>query len=132
MPRQADSLTTIVFFGLEEPLAAELESVLCDSRRTVHSQPLSTVSECREAIAGLRADLVFCPADGHRYRLLLEAVKEARPDLPVVVVSRHPLASEWLDALEDGAADYCTAPFETRQVQWILESCLVARHTEPA
>jgi hypothetical protein len=53
-------------------------------------------------------------------------VRDKRPELPVVVVSRIPEVRGWLDALEAGASDYCGAPFETIQVQWVLESSLRA------
>ena len=44
--------------------------------------------------------------------------------MPVIVVSRLPEVSAWLQALEQGAADYCGAPFEARQVRWALNSSL--------
>ncbi len=46
--------------------------------------------------------------------------------LPVVVVSRLPEVSEWLDALDAGAADYCAAPFEHQHMSWLIESALLA------
>ena len=42
----------------------------------------------------------------------------------MIVVSRVPEVSGWLSALEQGAADYCGAPFEARQVRWALNSSL--------
>jgi len=44
--------------------------------------------------------------------------------VPVIVVSRVPEVSSWLHALEQGAADYCGAPFEARQIRWALNSSL--------
>jgi DNA-binding response OmpR family regulator len=44
--------------------------------------------------------------------------------LPFVVVTRIPETREWLDALEAGATDYCSAPIETRQLRWLMESAL--------
>jgi hypothetical protein len=35
-----------------------------------------------------------------------------------------PEVTDWLKALEHGAADYCGAPFEARQVRWLLNSSL--------
>jgi DNA-binding NtrC family response regulator len=55
---------------------------------------------------------------------LLKRVREARPSLPFVVVTRIPETREWLDALEAGATDYCSAPIETRQLRWLMESAL--------
>ena len=41
--------------------------------------------------------------------------------VPVVVVSRHPETAEYLDAMDAGAADYCSAPFEPSHIHWILQ-----------
>jgi DNA-binding NtrC family response regulator len=68
------------------------------------------------------ANVIF--ADGGS----LGAVRDMRPELPVVVVSRIPEVSGWLDALDAGATDYCGAPFEAAQVRWVLDSSL---KTEP-
>jgi DNA-binding NtrC family response regulator len=70
------------------------------------------------------AELVFCSSLRKRYLAFLEAVARFKPNLPVVVVSRVPEVADWLDAIEAGASDYCAAPFETNQIQWILDSAL--------
>ena len=65
-------------------------------------------------------DLVFCNSD-------LQQVKEMRASYPqaaVIVVSRLPNVSEWLDCIEAGAADYCSAPFEVAQLRWVIDSSL--------
>jgi DNA-binding response OmpR family regulator len=51
-------------------------------------------------------------------------VRAERPTLPFVVVTRIPETGEWLDALEAGATDYCSAPFESRQINWLMEAAL--------
>jgi FixJ family two-component response regulator len=51
--------------------------------------------------------------------------------LPVVIVSRLPEVSEWLDALDAGAADYCAAPFEHQHMSWLIESALLASQQAP-
>jgi DNA-binding NtrC family response regulator len=75
-------------------------------------------------IERLRADLAFCPADRNRYLAILDAVLREKPGFPVVVVSRIPEVSDWLDAIEAGASDYCAAPFESGDIQWLLEANL--------
>jgi DNA-binding NtrC family response regulator len=117
----------IVLFGLDERLAGELGRVLTDQRKSVYSEPFLTPGECLGVIDRLQADLVFCAAEKDRYCALLEAVLLLRPDLPVVVVSRDPEVSEWLDAIEAGASDYCAAPFESSHIEWILNSTLKNR-----
>ena len=76
------------------------------------------------AAAGSDADisgdiqLIFTPETD------LLSVQRSHPGVPVIVVSRLPEVSAWLWALEQGAADYCGAPFEARQVRWALNSSL--------
>lgn len=76
---------------------------------------------------GTRADIVFCGHDKPAYE---NAVRQYA-NLPVVVASRLPEVSDWLDALEAGAADYCAAPFEPMQLKWLLETHLPAPSEKP-
>jgi DNA-binding response OmpR family regulator len=64
------------------------------------------------------ADVIFCRAEVEQVRQL----KRANPNSSVIVASRLPEISDWLDALEAGAEDYCAAPFEGTQVRWVLET----------
>ena len=70
------------------------------------------------------ADAVFCNGDSTGYPALLRHIRDARPELPVVVVTRLPETHKWLNALDAGAADYCSAPFESIQVRWIVSAIL--------
>jgi DNA-binding NarL/FixJ family response regulator len=38
----------------------------------------------------------------------------------VVIATRQPDHEKWLDALEAGANDYCCAPLDCRQFEWLL------------
>jgi FixJ family two-component response regulator len=51
--------------------------------------------------------------------------------MPVVVVSRIPEVSEWVGAIEAGATDYCAAPFEQRDISWLVQSVLTASEHAP-
>jgi len=108
-------MAKILLFGLDRSVEDELNPVLTQLGQTVQTgTPSSGVLEHTDA------NVVF--ADG----ATLSAVRGTRPELPVVVVSRIPEVSGWLDALEAGASDYCGAPFEAVQVRWVLESSLRA------
>jgi DNA-binding NtrC family response regulator len=108
-------MAKILLFGLDRSVEDELNPVLKQLGQTVQiGAPTSGVLERTDA------NVVF--ADGET----LSAVRDKRPELPVVVVSRIPEVRGWLDALEAGATDYCGAPFEAIQVQWVLESSLRA------
>lgn len=99
-----------LLFGLEEALASSLQEVL--SRCGCHSKRAGSEESRRPA------DIVFCPASPDLRRAALARFR----GLPVVVVSRLPEVEGWLDALEDGAADYCAAPFEPVQLKWLLDT----------
>lgn len=75
-----------------------------------------------------QADIVFCPSA----RPVLRQALSLFPGTPVVVVSRLPEVEGWLDALEEGAADYCAPPFETIQIRWLLETHAGSRRSMAA
>jgi DNA-binding NtrC family response regulator len=106
-------MANIVFAGLETRMEQELGRVLGNEGHAVRAeQGLDT------------ADAVFCNGDMPSYPEFLRKLRALRPNLPVVVVTRLPEVAKWLDALEQGAADYCSAPFEAIQIRWILSSVL--------
>jgi DNA-binding response OmpR family regulator len=100
-----------LLLGLEPAVAEELSKYLAERGMVVsHEARLEDSQEM---------DLVFCSARGARLGELARGMK-----CPVVAVSRLPETQEWLDAMDAGAADYCAAPFEREQMDWILESNL--------
>ena len=118
-------MASILMLGLESDLANELSRVL---RQDGHL--IKTVESVGDAVRARGVDIVFAGGDGPDYRETVMRMATARPDLPVVLVNRHPENARWLDALELGAADYCGAPFEPVQVRWLLGSVL--REPAPA
>lgn len=72
----------------------------------------------------LDADIVFAGGEPGYYMTLLKRVREVRPTMPFVVVTRMPETTEWLDALEAGATDYCSAPLDMRQLHWLMETAV--------
>ena len=109
-------MAKILVFGLEHPLADELIIVLQQLGQNVQIAAIGS-----GALDTGDVNLIFADSGD------LGAIRRTRPELPVVVVSRLPEVSAWLDALEQGAADYCGAPFERKQVSWILNSSLTRR-----
>jgi len=100
----------IALSALEEDLAAPLRAIL---RRQGHQvAPIPS------------AEIIFLGGDDPRYRQMLSALAEHRPGIPVVLVTRCPDTRRWLDALELGAADYCGAPFEPIQIEWLLNAVI--------
>lgn len=101
----------VLLAGLEPAVAEELMTYLAERGMEV--------TQTAEIESNSKADLVFCGIHHPGLVQLLEAM-----DQPVVVVSRVPEVDDWLDAMDAGAADYCAAPFERDQLDWILESNL--------
>lgn len=122
----------ILLFGLDDALASELAGALVNQDCTFASAPFRPTAGGMKNAIQPGIGLVFCPAENRRYRLLLDFIRRERPELPVVVVSRLPEVSDWLDAIEAGAADYCSPPFESAQVHWIIENTLKYRHRAAA
>ncbi len=120
-------MAKVVLIGLEQPIASQLGRALnADCHQVEHrswNEPADDLVD---------ADIVFADGEGKRYKDLLCGIRNAKPDLPFVVVTRIPETSGWLDALEAGATDYCSAPFEARQISWLMESALSFRRMNQA
>lgn len=112
-------MASVLLIGLEQATAAQISRALAVERHRV---------EQKSQNIGLRemmdADIVFAGGEPSQYLSLLRRVRDERPGLPFVVVTRLPETKEWLDALEAGATDYCSSPFESRQIHWLMESAL--------
>jgi DNA-binding NtrC family response regulator len=103
-----------LLYNVDPSLASSLEQEL---------MKCGCQTEFASGTAPEAADIVFCAAD----RSVLREALELFPGTPVVVVSRLPDVERWLDALEDGAADYCAPPFEAIQMRWLLDTHAGAR-----
>jgi DNA-binding NtrC family response regulator len=115
-------MARVVFIGLEEATANLIGRALTAQRHEIaHKQWDNGIPDF------FQADIVFAGGNSAEYLPLLRLVREARPELPFVVVSGASNIVQWLDALEAGATDYCSAPFEMRQVQWVMESAMLGR-----
>jgi DNA-binding NtrC family response regulator len=109
-----------------------LAGALSFESRAFRLAPFEPTAEGVKAAVRSDTALVFCSADRQTYTLLLNLIKQEGLQLPVVVVSRHPQTDEWLDAIEAGAADYCSPPFEAFQISWIIDNTLKYRHSAAA
>jgi DNA-binding NtrC family response regulator len=120
-------MANVVFAGLEPGPFGRLSGLLDAARHEIqltdHNPPLRQL---------LDADIVFAGGDRVHYLALLRRVRATDPHLPFVVVARLPETSDWLDALEAGATDYCAMPLEAGQLQRVTESALPRTRTAAA
>jgi len=118
-------MARVVFIGTEEATARLIGIALTAQRHEIaHRAWDSVIPDLMEA------DIVFAGGESAEYLSLLRRVREARPGIPFVVVSRCSDIAQWLDALEAGATDYCAAPFEMQHVQWVMESAMLGRASQ--
>jgi len=112
-------MARVFLIGLEQATAHQIGRALAVERHQIELKPKNASAEDL-----VDADIVFAGGDGKEYMPLLKGIRKMYPSLPFVVVTRIPETSDWLDALEAGATDYCSAPFEPRQINWLMESAL--------
>jgi DNA-binding response OmpR family regulator len=112
-------VANVFLIGLEQATASQISRALAVERHKIEQK--SSDIGARELID---VDIVFAGGEPSQYLPLLKRVRDERPALPFVVVTRIPETSEWLDALEAGATDYCSSPFESRQIHWLMEAAI--------
>jgi DNA-binding NtrC family response regulator len=120
-------MARVVFVGIEQTAAVRIARALAVERHQVDQR--SKNARVQDIVY---ADIVFAGGEPAHYLPLLKLVRKERPSMPFVVVTRFPETNEWLDALEAGATDYCSEPFENRQIHWLMENALPKSHTVAA
>lgn len=121
MLTQSSANKTAVLFGLNGSLGMELSGALAAQGRTFCFEPIPDGTLGGRALSRRDIGVAFCLAKRRCYEPVLDFIKLSWQELPVVVVSQGADSFEWLNALEAGAADYCSAPFQSGQIGWILE-----------
>ena len=120
-------MANIVTVGLDQGSAVLLDRALAPGQHHIAHKPKST-----PAADLADADIVFANGEGKQYLSLLQKLRGLVPALPFVVVTRIPETSDWLDALEAGATDYCSVPFDPRHMSWLMESAMPAHRVVAA
>jgi FixJ family two-component response regulator len=100
-------LPHITLLGLPGDLASELTRGLIEESHQVSRQPFIS-----DLGPGPQPAVVFISADCAKVRASILQLRAAHLDLPVVVITCLYEPGLWIDALEAGASDYCSAPFE--------------------
>ena len=70
-------------------------------------------------------DAIFCGA-GQMTPGGVRGVGAAQDAAPVIVVTGPAATGQWLDAMDHGAANYCSEPIEESEVLFTLASVLCA------
>ena len=104
-----------LLIGLEPELAAELERTLA---RMGHGASRSGIDQVPAMARGL--DVIFCSDRWSDVNSLVALLRLLRTPIRVIVASRRAEEAAWLEALEAGADDYCSTPFETAQISWAM------------
>lgn len=104
-----------LLIGLEPELALELEQTLARMGHTASRSNLDQVP----ALAR-RLDVIFCSDQWSNVNSLVALLRSLRTPIRVIVASRRAEEAAWLEALEAGADDYCSTPFETSQISWAM------------
>lgn len=117
-------MANVLMMGLDEQIAQQIETITTHANHSVLRSAMKFVCDVRP-----EADLIFVSGDHPGYLSTVRSIRAYHNAPPVIVVTRLPETSEWLNALEAGAADYCSAPFEQVQIRWILDSALSRPHT---
>ena len=108
----------VLFFGIEQELAADLQNALTGLCDGVQREALPGAADSLFTLKEGAVDLVFCKADAN----VIRKIRSTAPHTLLVAIGRFPEVSDWIDSLEAGADDYCAAPFEPHQLRWIFES----------
>jgi len=58
---------------------------------------------------------------------LLEAVRAAHPEIPVVMLTAHGTVGSAVEALKQGAFDYLTKPFDPDEIRQVMEKAVSTR-----
>ena len=123
MLKRRTATTRFILHGLDESLSAQLQHAAGKAGHSFYSA--KSTAECVAMAERLRPGVIFCSAEASRYLNVIDAFRRKGLGVPVVVVSRLPEISQWLDALEAGAADYCAAPFEHPQISWTIQTAML-------
>ena len=112
-----DVSVNALLFGLNEELAGELSGSLRPFCSELNSVCGRADNLTIERLADSSVQVIFCNAETGT----VSRIHRVRPDVPIIVVSREQETGKWLDSMEAGASDYCAAPFESFQLNWMLD-----------
>lgn len=112
--------------GLAPDLTQQIHDAL--QPNAVRAQRLSLeLTEAQQLMSRAQVDVIFCSAEPRQARAVLKQAARECPGTPVIVVSREPEFQHWAEAMEQGAVDYCAAPFDRNELLWMIASHISCR-----
>ncbi len=115
-------MARVVFSGVDPRLATQLSGFLTADRHKVHREkPNASIT------ALLDANVVFAGGAPNQYLSLVRRIRALDPVLCLVVVARCPDTSEWLEAIEAGATDYWSSPFDAKLLRSLIATAIARR-----
>ncbi len=116
-------------------LVVDDESVICQACRRIFSRQGFEVEESTDAreglsraterdFAGILLDIKMPEMDGIQF---LEALRERKPDIPVLIMTGYPSVPNAAAAVRLGASDYITKPFTPEEITQSLQRMLADR-----
>jgi DNA-binding NtrC family response regulator len=112
----------VVLLGLPADIAESLSQIVSKRGAILHIPPLFPILRSLDLIREAAPDLVFVWTGENPGTSLLDSVRRAEPQVPAVAVNSHVKNREILDALDSGAVDYCTPPFDFTHIQGLLRA----------
>jgi DNA-binding NtrC family response regulator len=118
----------VVLLGLPAEIAESLGQIISEWGAVLDVPPLFPILQGFELIPEADADLVFVWTGANVGASILELVRKVHPQISVVAVNLDATNAEMLDALDSGAIDYCTSPFDLTHIHWLLQAANQARY----
>ena len=115
-------MARILFSAVDPRLVTQLTAFLAADRHEIRRERSNAA-----VTALLDANVVFAGGEPTYYLPLLRRVRAVDPLLCFVVVARYPDTSEWLEAIEAGATDYWSSPFDPRLIRSLIATSIARR-----
>lgn len=112
----------VVLLGLPADIAESLGQIVSERALVLYIPQLFPILRSVALMQAAAPDLVFAWVGEDPGMSLLEAVRQAEPQIPAVAVATRVMAREILDSLESGAVDYCTPPFDLSHIHGLLRT----------
>jgi len=120
-------------------LVVDDEEVICQACRRIFSRQGFEVEVSTDACQGLDwavhrdygavlLDIKMPRMDGIQF---LERLRQAKPDLPVLIMTGYPSIPNATAAIRLGAADYVTKPFSPEEITRAVQRVMVASEAAP-